>query len=276
MQTIRSLAWWLIGLTTLVVFFVVLVLSNLLNGQFWEIPTRTLAITYACLVFGLVNKLSILRLGETLIHEIGHAQMAAFTFGKVKSIRVERDTSGVTYHAQGFLLRRISAAIISLVGPISSAIFFLITARLVASELTAYWAIGMAIFIVLILLTTVRNLWGWITGVVILILLYMVLEATGYLLPQLLSSTSLVDSNSILVEVILGVTAFNFGSGIKYSLAARKGVNPNSDEYKFSKALFLPTYLGARLIILIQFVLGWLAFSYLLGWPSIFQVGRLI
>jgi hypothetical protein len=276
MQTLRSLAWWLIGLTTLATFLIVMILSDLLRGQFWNVPSRTIVIVYGCLVFGLVNRIAILRLGETLIHEIGHAQMVALTFGKVKYIRVERDTSGVTYHSQGFLLKRFSAALISLFGPISSAVFFFITARFVASELTAYWAIGMAIFIALILLTTVRNLWGWITGVVILSLLYLVLEATGYLVPQLLSPASLVSSNSILVEAILGVTAFNFGSGLKYSFAVRKAVNPHSDEFKFSKALFLPPFLGARLIILLQLILGWLAISYLLGWPSIFQVGRVI
>ena len=276
MQFLRNLTWWLSGLATLIVFSIVVVLSNLLTGQFWEIPQRTIMIVYACLFLGMFNKLSILRLGETLVHEIGHAQMAALTFGSVKYIRVERDTSGVTFHTKGFLLRRLSTALISIFGPISSAIFFMITARLVASELGAYWALGIAFFTFLILITTIRNLWGWLTGIFVLGLLYLVLESTGYISPQFLTPSSLVTTNNLLVEVILGVTAFNLGSSLQYSWSVRKVRNPNSDEYKFSKALFLPTFVGSHLIIAIQIFIGWSALSFLLGWASIFEVGRFI
>lgn len=276
MQILRNLAWWFTGLTTLVVFTIVLLISNLLAGQFWEIPQRTIIVVYAAVFFGFINKISFLRLGETLVHEIGHAQMVALTLGKVKFIRVERDTSGVTYHSQGFLFKRLSFALIALFGPISSAVFFIITTRLVASELTAYWALGIGVFTILILITTVRNLWGWITGIVILGVLYLVLESTGYLAPNLLSESSLITSQNLLVDVILGLTAFNVGSALNYSLAVRKVRNPNSDESKFSQALFLPTFLGSRLVIVIQLFLLWIALSFLLGWSSIFQVGRLI
>ena len=276
MQLFRNLVWWVIGLTTLAVFVIVLLLSNLFAGQFWQIPTRSIAFVYVGLFLGLFNRLSVLRLGETLIHEIGHAQMAALTFGKVKFIRVERDTSGVTYHTQGFLLRRLSSTLISLFGPISSAVFFVITARFVASELTAYWAIGISVFTILILISTIRNLWGWITGLVILAILYLILESTGYVAPLFLNESSLITSNNILVEVILGITAFNLGSSIQYSFAVRKSRNPNSDEFKFSRSLFIPFFLGSHLIIIIELLLGWYALSILLGWPSMIQIGRFI
>jgi hypothetical protein len=202
--------------------------------------------------------------------------MAALTFGRVSFIRVERDTSGVTYHRQGFVLKRLTFALIALFGPISSAVVFVITARLVASELTAYWAIGAGVFITLILITTVRNFWGWITGLILLAILYIVLEASGFVAPQLLNSNNLVTTNNLLVDVILGISAFNLGSALQYSMACRHAHNPSSDEYKFSKALFIPPFLGGRLIIIIEVFLMWLGLSYLLGWPNIFQVGRLI
>jgi hypothetical protein len=202
--------------------------------------------------------------------------MVALTFGRVTKIRIERDTSGVTYHRQGFIFKRLTFALIALFGPISSAVVFVITCRLVASELTAYWAIGAGLFIALILITTVRNLWGWVTGLVLLGLLYLVLEASGYLAPQLLSSNSLITTNNILVNVILAVTAFNLGSALQYSIACRSARNPNSDEHKFSKAIFLPAIVGGHLIILIQLFLAWLGMSYLLGWQGVLQVGRII
>jgi hypothetical protein len=276
MQTIRNLTWWLIGLSTLIVFTLVLLLSNLLAGQFWEVPRSAIICTYAGIFLGFVNRFSVLRLGETLVHEIGHAQMAALTFGKVTLIRVERDTSGVTYHYQGRFFRRISSALISLCGPISSAVLFLITARLIASELTAYWAIGVGVFIVLILVTTVRNVWGWITGLVMLAILYLVLEASGYIEPQFLTPENLLTTNSFLVNTILAVTAFNVGSALRYSAFYRFPKNPNSDEFKFSRALFMPAFIGGHLIIGVQLLLVWVAMSYLLGWSSIVEIGKFI
>ena len=276
MQALRNLTWWLTGLTTLVGFTLVLLLSNLLAGQFWEVPRTALICVYVGLFLGFVNKVSLFRLGETLVHEIGHAQMVALTFGRVAYIRVERVTSGVTLHRQSFLFRRLATALIALCGPISSAVLFLVTARLVASELTAYWAIGLGIFIALILITTVRNLWGWITGLTLLGALYLVLEASGYIAPKLLSSESLVTTNNLLVDVILGVTAFNLGSALQYSITFRRAQNPTSDEYKFSRALFLPGFIGGYIIIAIQLILTWIGLSYLLGWTSALSIGRLI
>jgi hypothetical protein len=147
---------------------------------------------------------------------------------------------------------------------------------LVASELTAYWAIGVGIFVALILFTTVRNFWGWVTGLVLLALLYFVLEASGYIAPQLLSQTNLTITNDLLVNAILAVTAFNVGSALKYSFQFRVPRNPNSDEYRFSKALFLPGSLGGTLIIVIQLALIWIGLGYLLGWSSVFEIGRII
>ena len=276
MQALRNITWWLIGLTTVIVFTLVLLLSSLLSGQFWEVPRSAMISVYVGLLLGLINRIGVLRLGETLIHEIGHAQMAALTFGKVSFIRVERDTSGVTYHYQGRFFRRLTSAFISLFGPISSAVVFLITARLVASELTAYWAIGAGIFVILILITTVRNVWGWITGIVLLVILYLALEASGYIEPQFLSADNLLQGNTLLVNLILAVTAFNLGSALKYSIQFRFPRNPNSDEFRFSRALFLPGFVGGHLIILIQLALLWLGLSYLLGWPSPFEVGKFI
>ena len=276
MQFLRNITWWLTGLSTLIVFTLVVLLSEILAGQFWEVPRTAIICVYVGFALGFVNKSQFLRRGETLVHEIGHAQMAALTLGQVAFIRVERDTSGVTYHSRKRGFGRLTTALVSLFGPISSSVVFVITARLVASELTAYWAIGLGIFVTLILVTTIRNLWGWITCLLLLSVLYIVLEASGYIAPQLLGTTNLVTTNNLLVNVILAVTAFNVGSALKYSFQFRVPRNPNSDEYKFSKALFLPGSLGGTLIIVIQFALIWIGLGYLLGWSSILEIGRII
>ena len=276
MQLLRNLTWWLTGLSTLVVFTLVVLLSEILAGQFWEVPRTAIICVYAGIALGFLNKVSILRLGETLVHEIGHAQMAALTLGQVAFIRVERDTSGVTYHSRKRGFGRLTTAVVSLFGPISSSVVFVITARLVASELTAYWAIGLGIFVALILVTTIRNLWGWVTGIVLLGLLYFVLEASGYIAPQLLGTTNLVTTNDLLVNAILAVTAFNVGSALKYSFQVRVPQSPTTDEYRFSKALFLPGRIGGIVIILIQLALIWVGLGYLLGWASVLEIGRII
>jgi hypothetical protein len=276
MQLLRNITWWLTGLSTLVVFTLVVLLSEVLAGQFWEVPRTAIICVYAGIALGFLNKASFFRLGETLVHEIGHAQMVALTFGRVTYIRVERDTSGVTNHARKRKVGRLTTALVSLFGPISSSVVFVITARLVASELTAFWAMGVGIFVALILITTVRNFWGWVTGLVLLVLIYLVLEASGYIDPQILGASNLVVTNNLLVNAILAVTAFNVGSALRYSFQFRVPRNPNSDEYRFSKALFLPGRLGGTLIILIQLALVWIGLSYLLGWTSILEIGRFI
>jgi len=147
---------------------------------------------------------------------------------------------------------------------------------LVASELTAYWAIGAGIFITLILVTTVRNLWGWLTGLALLGILYLVLESSGFITNQILSGPSLTTSNNLLVNSILLVSAFNVGSALEYSIRCLRPRNPNSDEFRFAKALFLPVKVAGLLIIGIQICLVWIGLSYLLGWPSVLEIGSFI
>jgi hypothetical protein len=276
MQFLRNITWWVIGLSTLLVFVLVVLLSEILAGQFWEVPWPAIVCVYVGIALGFINKINFLRLGETLVHEIGHAQMAALTFGQVSFIRVERDTSGVTYHRQGFLFRRFSSGLISLFGPIFNAVLFVITARFVASELTAYWAIGLSFFVFLILVTTVRNFWGWVTGLFLLGVLYLILETSGLISPQIVSTANLATTNDVLVNVILSITAFNAGSALRYSINCLAPKNPNSDEYKFSKALFLPIKLGGMIIFVIQILIIWVGLSYLLGWSEVFKIGRFI
>ena len=66
MQFLRNITWWLTGLTTLVVFVLVVLLSEILAGQFWEVPRTAIICVYAGIVLGFLNKLKLLRLGETL------------------------------------------------------------------------------------------------------------------------------------------------------------------------------------------------------------------
>lgn len=276
MQTLRNIAWWFIGLTTFVTFGLVVLLSNVLGNQFEQIPQSGIITVYVALAIGFLNTSRLLQLGDTLIHEIGHAQFAALTFGSVKFIRVERDASGVTYFNPPFLFRRLFSAIVSLFGPIASLVVFVITARLIASELSAYWVIGAALFIVLILITTVRNLWGWIVGLFILFILYVLLEAIGYLDPQLLNVSQQDIVKTYLINIILGITALNAGVAIRYSFIVRNRVNPRSDEFKFGTSIFLGPRIGGNLIFIIQVLLLIIGLSYLLGWSSIFEFGRLI
>ena len=276
MQSLRNLVWRIIGVVTVLVFGLVLILSKIFAGEFSRVPTSAILAVYGALLLGILNRIRFLRLGETLVHEVGHAQMAALTFGNVSYIRLERDTSGVTYHSQARFFPRITTALVSLFGPISSAVVFSITARLVASELAGYWALGMGIFIVLILITTVRNLWGWIVGIVLLGILYLELEASGYINPHFLSLGNLNKSNSVFVVSILVVAAFNLGSALQYSFKVRSGRNPNSDEYRFAKSLFMSGFLGGYLIIVIQMLLALIGISFLLGWSSPIHFGRFV
>jgi hypothetical protein len=270
MQILRNIAWWLIGFSVSATFVLVVLLGEVLQGQFSRLSQSVLITVYVAILLGFINNKSILRLGETLMHEIGHAQIAALTFSQVLFIRVERDSSGVTWRKPNRLFGRITSAAVSLAGPLATTSIFLITARFISAELTQYWVIGLAAIILLILVTTVRSIWGWITGGFILSILYLLLESIGFIDPFILNEDYQEIVKDYLIHIILGFLAFNTGSALRYSWYWRKGQNPSSDEYKFSKALFLPTGVGGRLIFLFHLPLIWLALSFLLGWSSPF------
>lgn len=267
MQLLRNLTWWLIGLFLSVSFVLVVFLSRLLEGQFTQLSTSILLVTAASFTLGLFSRKPLLALGETLSHEIGHAQMAAFTLGKVRFIRVERDASGVTVHQRSRIFNRAATALVSLAGPLASPVIFVLTARFISSELVSYWALALVIIVAAILASTVRSFWGWTTGLFILINLYLYLEAIGFMDQQLLPSQSGNIYKTYFEYVVLGFVAFNSGIALRYSWGNRKSVNPNSDEYKFARAAFLPPRLGGYLVLILHFPLLIVAVSFLLGWP---------
>ena len=93
MQFLRNITWWLTGLSTLIVFTLVVLLSEILAGQFWEVPRTAIICVYVGIALGFINKSQFLRRGETLVHEIGHAQMAALTLGPVSYTHLTLPTS---------------------------------------------------------------------------------------------------------------------------------------------------------------------------------------
>jgi len=64
MQLLRNLTWWLTGLSTLVVFTLVVLLSEILAGQFWVVPRTAIICVYVGIALGFLNKISFLRLGR--------------------------------------------------------------------------------------------------------------------------------------------------------------------------------------------------------------------
>lgn len=268
MQLLRNISWWLIGNFLLISFVLVIVLSDLLAGQFSQLPNSLMVTTIVFFALGLFTQNSLFALGETLIHEIGHAQMAALTLGKVRFIRVERDASGVTVHQHSRIFNRFASILVSLAGPLASPVLLLLSARFISSELVRYWALALVVIISLILITTVRSFWGWATGLILLGVLYLFLEAVGFIDLLILTPQNGAIFKTYFEHIVLGYMAFNSGIALRYSWGNRKSVNPNSDEFKFAQAAFLPPRLGGYLILLLHFPLIWLASSFLLGWPS--------
>lgn len=204
----------------------------------------------------------------TLIHEIGHAMAAGIALWQVNSIRVERDTSGVMWSRTFPWWRFFTQGFVSAAGPMANIVFLLFTVRALTLGLSAFWLAFVAGVTLLIVVSTVRNFWGILTGILfagnLIWLLYSVhnfqLEAVPF------SDASAVQSAS--VGAIMALVSHNAGSTIRYNLHFRKGQNPNSDEYKFGKSILLGPWVGGHVILLANLVGVAFAAAYVFGLSS--------
>lgn len=255
-------------------FIVSNLLGQKLSGLVDPLSQTAVIAVYVSLILGFLTRSGLLVSGEVFIHEVGHALAASSIFKSVNRIYVNRDFSGVTYTSGR--AARLRTIIVSPAGPLMSGMFFVLTARLVTLGLTSIWLIAMIVAATLITVTTIRNIWGWVTGAAIVGICYYLLSSgfTFNLDAQKLDSVSIWVSSSI--NAVICLTAFSVGIAIRYSLGNRFARNPSSDEYKFGKAIFLGPAVGGHLIFLLVLALAFLGLTFLLGWSSPLQFGRLI
>lgn len=271
MQFIRNFIWRLFSYAYVAIFIVVFLIGQKLSGLVDPLSKEAMIAVYASLAIGFINPTKIMQSIDTFVHEVGHAMMASIAFGSIYFIEVHRDSNGVTFWSRRNRGRLVTA-FVSASGPLASAIFFAVTARLVSLGLTSAWILGLMIATALITLTTIKNFWGWITGFAILGLGYwMLFKGFSFnLAPASLGSVDFTVSSA--VNAILCLAALNVGISIRYSLGNRIPRRDTQDEYRFGRSIFLGPVIGGHLLVALEIAILIVGLSFLLGWSSPFAL----
>lgn len=233
---IRRFTWLFIGF---------IVLTFFLDSFFpvFALPARPMSrealdligvVSLGGLSFGLLlGKVRMVQHVDTYFHEFGHAVTATFMGGTVRAIKLNTDSSGVTHFAQRKPIGRLRRLLISAGGPMASSITLFIAMTYAARGHAPNLMAASAFIVFLVLLTTMRSIWGWVVGILIIVAMLSVANtATGWLLGE----GNLMIQGAFLAA-FCGIAA---GVATRYSIRSLRSRNPSSDEYRIAESLRLP------------------------------------
>lgn len=250
MQKSRNFLWLIISysLITATIFDPLKLLGSSMERVSLAFNSNIAIGLVVAFFLGIITKSKILKGSSTLIHEFGHAIAIGLTGGSVHSLRMEVDTSGSTSWSGN--PSRFTVALVSIAGPLANAFVLMAVMSALQKGFVVEALFGISAVLVLVLFTSVRNLWGWmisITLVAFLVLLGLVLQGNqildGWEIPSNVTDAALT--------AILILVAFNAGIGWNYSWRCRNPKSPDMDEYKFSRTFGLPGWVGGHFIFLI-------------------------
>lgn len=262
---IRRITWLFIAVLTIFFFIQAVfppfgsVLTNLS-----ESTRRTIGLT-AAIAFGvgfLLRRIKWVQHIDTWIHEFGHAVTATFFGGVPKSIKLNSDSSGVTHFKPGKRIGPFRAVLISAAGPMASSITFFVAMVFAERGQASNVMLVSSFIVLLVLLTTMRSMFGWLVGLLVLIGLVLITStASGWLAGP---------SYQVIQGAFLAAfTGVGSGVALRYSLKAVRTKNPYSDEQRVASVIRLP-----KSLVAIGLVAANLAF--IVAVFQLFQVPELI
>jgi hypothetical protein len=222
--------------------------------------------TLAALFVGFVMPIRKLHTPETLNHEVGHAFAAALMGFSVRLIRVEKDTSGVT-HFTG-KVSRFRSLIISAAGPLGTVSFFVFTAALISGNNAILWILFSLVSTVLITITTVRSLWGWISSAIVVAALGQSLWASIQIGSGNFGNVTFGIWSTSTWNLAILISAYCCGISLKYSIHCRKPRSESQDEARVGRALGVHPTIGGHLILILNATLILVAITMILGWVN--------
>ena len=252
-------------------FFVLLCFSLLpyfidTGVGFTSLPTKTFYGACAAIVIGFIVPFKLLKVPETLNHEVGHALAASLMGLSVRLIRVEKDMSGVTAFSGQF--SRFRSLIVSAAGPLGTASFFVFTAALISDNKAILWLLFTLGATLLITVTTVRSLWGWVSAVLVIAVLWQSLWTSIQLGSGIIGNVSIGIWTASTWNLAILIPAYCCGISIKYSIQCRRPRSESQDEAKVARALGLHPTLGGYLILMLNLALVFTAMTMILGWAN--------
>jgi len=266
-QALRNLTWRLIAIT-----FIGLLTYSLLplfvNGAsgFTPLPVTTLYGTFAALAVGFVMPIKQLKTPETLNHEVGHGLAASLMGLSIRFIRVEKDTSGVTQFNGN--ISRFRSLIVSAAGPLGTVSFFVFTAALIAGNKAILWILFALVATLLITLTTIRSLWGWISAALVIAALGQSLWESIQIGSDSIGNVTFGIWATSTWNLAILIAAYCCGISLKYSIQCRRPRSESQDEARVGRALGMHPTIGGHLILLLNILLIFTAVTMILGWAN--------
>lgn len=265
MQFIRNTTWRLIAVAFLVLLGYAIVPYFAPGGaSFPPLPKETFLGACIALVIGSIIPLNLLKIPETLIHEAGHALAASIMGFSVRLIRVEKDVSGVTSYSGK--ISRFRAMLVSASGPMGSATFFVFTAALISGNNAPLWILFTLVATVLITLTTVRSIWGWVSAFIVVAVLGQSLLTSIQIGSSDIGNVSYGIWTTSTWNLPILICAYCCGISIRYSIACRRPRSETQDEAKFARTLGVHPAIGGHLILILNIVFVFAAMTMVLGW----------
>ena len=264
MQKTRNLVWAVISYGLLAIWLfdpaTILNIDSLILST--SADSRFLATISAAFLFGMLVKSRIFVSSSTVIHELGHAFAVGLTGGQVNSLRANLDTSGIT--SWSGKPGRFSGLVVAAAGPLANAILFATGIRALIDGFNSNSFQLIALALLVITLTSVRNLWGWITSIVAIAFLVFassVIQGTPIIaLPT--EVEGIIQTNILIAAAAL--LSFNAGIGLRYSFRCRSPRNPDMDEYKVASSLGIPKAVAGYAILIVNFAILAGTFLYVL------------
>ena len=266
-RLIRNTTWRLIAVAFLLLLGYATVPYFATGGAtFPPLPKDTFYGACVALAIGFLVPFRLFKIPETLNHEVGHALAASIMGFSVHLIRVEKDVSGVTSYSGK--ISRFKSLIVSASGPLGSATFFVFTAALIVGNNAPLWMLFTLVATVLITITTVRSVWGWVSACMVVAVLGQSLLTSIQIDSSDIGSVTYGIWTTSTLNLPILISAYCCGISIRYSLACRKPRSETQDEAKFARALGFPPGFGGHLILVLNIVFVFAAMTMVLGWTN--------
>jgi hypothetical protein len=190
---------------------------------------------------------------DTWLHEFGHAVTAAALGAAPSKIRLNSDSSGVTYFSVGAHINKFKLVILSAAGPTASAITFLVAVIFTVRGQAVEILLVSSFIVLKVMLTTVRSLFGWFVGLLV--------WGSMVLVTSLTSGWFLGDNRFMLQGIFLTVlTGVAAGVALRASVSMLRVNGPSLDEGSIAANMRVPEVLVD--LFMIVFNAGLIAYAF--------------
>ena len=258
-RLVRRIAWLVVSLAV-IFFFVQAVVppaGAILRPLDKDVLDSVLLVATVAFLFGfLFRRVRWIQHIDTWIHEFGHAVTASLLGGVPTKIQLNKDSSGATHFSPTQRPSKFKFFFVCAAGPLASTITFFIAMIFTSRGQAANVMLVSSAIVLLVLVTTVRSVWGWFVGLLV--------WGTMVFVTSLANDWFLGPSHFLIQGSFLAaMTGIAAGVATRASIRMMRVNGPYGDEGKIAAILRLPEGLVDFMIVVINIGFATLAFAAL-------------